>query len=152
MKNKWVVILSSLLVLLFLYTGLVKFRDLQQFAGEMRNQVFPKTLVPYITWLIPSAEIGTALLLLFDRTHFAGLLSSFVLMLLFTVYTALVLLHMFNRVPCSCGGVIRSLSWGQHLVFNLFFLAVAVTAIKLCMHANRGNRKPEEKSRYHFLF
>ncbi len=149
MKNKWIVILSSLLVLLFLYTGLVKFRDLQQFAGEMRNQVFPKMMVPYIVWILPSMEIGIALLLLFDRTRFAGLLYSFVLMLLFTAYTALVLLHVFKRVPCSCGGVIRSLSWGQHLAFNLFFLAVSVMAIKLFMHEDRGNRKPEEKSRYH---
>ena len=142
MKNKWVVILSSLLVLLFLYTGLVKLRDLQQFAGEMRNQVFPRTLVPYIIWILPSVEISVALLLLFDRTRFAGLLSSFVLMLLFTVYTALVLLHVFKRVPCSCGGVIRSLSWGQHLVFNLFFLAVSVTAIKIFMHEHRECRNP----------
>jgi hypothetical protein len=60
-----------------------------------------------------------------------GLYASLVLMLAFTIYTAAVLLHAFKYVPCSCGGVIRKLTWPQHLVFNLFFVGISVAAIIL---------------------
>jgi putative oxidoreductase len=52
-------------------------------------------------------------------------------MLLFTVYTFLVLINVFGRRPCACGGVIENLTWGQHLVFNLFFVGVAIAGILL---------------------
>jgi len=28
-----------------------------------------------------------------------------------------------DNLPCSCGGVIQQLSWTQHIVFNLIFIA-----------------------------
>ncbi len=31
-----------------------------------------------------------------------------------------------KHLPCSCGGVLQGLSWGQHLLFNLLFLLLAV--------------------------
>jgi len=36
------------------------------------------------------------------------------------------MLKVFDRIPCSCGGIIAKLSWGQHLVFNLIFLGLAL--------------------------
>ena len=142
MKQNWVIILSSLLVALFLYTGLAKFLNFQQFIADLQNQPFYKQFTPYLAWGLPSLEILIAVFLLFYRTRLPGLLASLLLLLLFTLYTAVVLLHGFNRVPCSCGGVIRQLSWGQHLVFNLFFLIISIIAINLFMHECRGSRKP----------
>jgi len=72
-----------------------------------------------------------ALALMFERTRLPGLIASFILMTLFTIYTGSVLLHFFAYVPCSCGGVIRKLSWPQHMVFNLFFVALSVLGIVL---------------------
>jgi putative oxidoreductase len=69
--------------------------------------------------------------LIFERTRMVGFISSFVLMTLFTIYTGAILLHFFDYVPCSCGGVIRKLTWPQHLVFNLFFVGLSVTGIVL---------------------
>jgi hypothetical protein len=53
------------------------------------------------------------------------------LMSLFTIYTILVLSHFYDYVPCSCGGVIRRLTWPQHLFFNLFFVALSTLGIIL---------------------
>ena len=56
---------------------------------------------------------------------------AFLLMSLFTLYTIAILLHFFSRVPCSCGGVIRMLTWPQHLVFNIGFTMIAWFSILL---------------------
>ncbi|HZE83079.1 MAG TPA: MauE/DoxX family redox-associated membrane protein, partial [Puia sp.] len=69
--------------------------------------------------------------LIFERSRTIGFYASLILMSLFTIYTGSILLHFFNYVPCSCGGVIRKLTWGQHLVFNLFFVGLSVTGIIL---------------------
>jgi len=65
---------------------------------------------------------------IFERMRLFGLVGSFLLLLAFSAYAALILLHYFPYVPCGCGGVIRYLSWPQHLVFNLFFAALALVA------------------------
>jgi uncharacterized membrane protein YphA (DoxX/SURF4 family) len=123
--------ITALLILLFLYAGVSKFLEFDRFIGEMNNQPFPNAWTPFLTWTIPSLEIVIALALMFERTRLPALIASLILMTLFTIYTGSVLLHFFAYVPCSCGGVIRKLSWPQHMVFNLFFVALSVLGIIL---------------------
>ena len=123
--------ISALLILLFLYASLSKFIDFKTFTGEMNNQPLPNSWTPFLVWFIPCTEIAISLALLFEYTRLLGLYASLVLMGLFTIYTVIILLHFFSYVPCSCGGVIKRLTWGQHLVFNLFFVALSVYGITL---------------------
>ncbi len=97
----------------------------------MNNQPFPNWLTPALVWTLPAAEIIISGLLMFDKTQLLGFRASLILMLLFTLYTLLVLLKVFGRMPCSCGGVIENLSWSQHLVFNLFYVGVALAGMIL---------------------
>jgi len=127
--------IAALLVILFLYASLSKFLDFRTFIGEMNNQPLPNALTPFLVWTIPSLEIAISLALLFERTRLAGLYASLLFMTLFTLYTGAILLHFFAYVPCSCGGVISQLNWRQHMVFNLFFVALSVVGILL----KRGN-------------
>ena len=122
---------AALLIMLFLYASISKFLDFKTFVGEMNNQPFPNTLTPLLVWVLPSLEIAIALSLLFERTRLIGFYASSLFMMLFTLYAAAILLHFFSYVPCSCGGVIRKLSWRQHLVFNLFFLCLSVMGVLL---------------------
>jgi len=117
--------------MLFLYASISKFLDFQRFIGEMNNQPLPNSWTPFLVWTVPSLEIAISLALIFERTRMVGLIASLVLMTLFTIYTAVILLHFFDYVPCSCGGVIRKLSWQQHLVFNLLFVALSFIGIIL---------------------
>ncbi|WP_412468787.1 MauE/DoxX family redox-associated membrane protein [Pedobacter sp. KLB.chiD] len=119
-----------LLVVLFLYTGLSKFIDFKGFTRDLNNQPFPNSFTPFLRWAVPLTEIAIVGALIYDKTRLIGLYASLVLMSLFTIYTALVLLHVFAYVPCSCGGVIKHLSWPQHLLFNLFFVLITSIAIK----------------------
>lgn len=131
-RKKLVIEISSLLLfILFAYTAASKFQDFNMFVLELNNQPFPNWITSYLAWSLPSIELLIAASLIFAKTKKIGFWASFILMFLFTTYTALVLLHVFKKVPCSCGGVISMLSWKQHLIFNLFFLALATIGIRL---------------------
>ena len=150
-----------LLALLFLYTAISKLVAFHQFAYDMHNQVFPHWVVDYI--LIPgvptieiliatglyatsaksiSIPIGNkSLRFSMPALRLPALFASLTMMFLFTVYTSLVLWHIFPRVPCSCGGIIRSLSWKQHVFFNVFFLGVSIAGIWLYKTEKRNNQQ-----------
>jgi hypothetical protein len=123
--------IAALLLVLFLYASLSKFLDFKTFIGEMNNQPMPNSWTPFLVWFIPCSEVAISLALLFEYTRLLGLYASLVLMTLFTLYSLVILLHFFSYIPCSCGGVIKKLTWGQHLVFNLFFVALSIFGITL---------------------
>src|SRR5579872_6179933 len=123
--------ISALLILLFLYAALSKFLDFKTFIDEMNNQPLPNSWTPFLVWSIPCTEIAVAFALMVERTRLVAFYASLVIMSLFTIYTITILLHFFRYVPCSCGGVIKKLTWEQHLVFNLFFVALSVSGITL---------------------
>ncbi len=131
MKNKTLLIISVLLVLLFTYTAFSKWMDMTGFTRDMHNQPFPRWMGDGLVLGLPVLEMGIAVLLLFEPTRLTGLRVAWVLMGLFTLYTLLVLAHVFNRIPCSCGGVIKLLSWKQHLVFNLFFWGITWVGVRI---------------------
>lgn len=132
MKRKIIIeIISSLLILLFLYASVSKWLAFKLFIGEMNNQPFPNWMTPWLVWSIPLIEVVIALALIFDRTRLPALYASLFLMLAFTIYSAAILLHAFKYIPCSCGGVIRKLTWPQHLFFNLFFVGISLAGIFL---------------------
>jgi hypothetical protein len=33
------------------------------------------------------------------------------------------------ELPCSCGGILQSMNWTQHLIFNIFFTLLGLGAI-----------------------
>jgi putative oxidoreductase len=132
MKRKIIIeIISSLLILLFLYASFSKWLAFKVFIGDMNNQPFPNWITPLLVWSIPILEVLIAVGLIFEKTRVPALYASFVLMLAFTIYTVAILLHAFKYVPCSCGGVIRKLTWPQHLFFNLFFVGISILGIML---------------------
>lgn len=132
MRNRKILIEITiiLLVVLFAYTGLSKLLEFKSFTYDLNNQPFPNSLTPFLKWAIPLTEIAIVVALVYERTRLIGLYSSLLLMSMFTIYTALVLFHVFDYVPCSCGGVIKYLTWPQHLVFNAFFVMMAYFAIR----------------------
>ena len=128
--KKWIVdIVSVLLVFLFVYASVSKLVDINGFRADMNNQPFPYFIKPVLLWLLPTSELLVATFLIFNKTRITGLYGALILMTLFTFYTLIVLLDFFPYVPCSCGGVIKNLSWKQHLAFNLFFVMITIIAI-----------------------
>ena len=124
-------VIVSLLVLLFLYASISKLLDFRTFIKEMNNQPLPNSWTPFLVWFIPCCEITLSLALIFERTRLSGFYGSLVLMGGFSGYTIIILLHAFSYIPCSCGGIIKRLTWRQHLVLNLFFTGLSIVGIIL---------------------
>lgn len=132
MKRKIVVeLISFLLMSLFLYAAFSKWLAFGQFRNDINNQPFPNSLTPFIIYLLPPIEVLITVALMFERTRTVGLCASLILMSAFSIYTAAVLMNFFDYVPCSCGGIIRNLSWPNHLILNLFFVAISFVGILL---------------------
>ena len=121
--------ISALLILLFVYASLSKFLDFNTFYREMHNQPLPKSWTPFLVWLIPCSEVAISVSLIFERTRLLGFYGSLIVMGLFTIYTGIILAHFFPYIPCSCGGVIKRLTWTQHLILNLSFVALSIAGV-----------------------
>jgi hypothetical protein len=65
---------------------------------------------------------------LLPRFRTLGLYASFTLLGLFTIYIITVLTS-DHPTPCSCGGIISSLGWREHILFNGAFMLMALGAI-----------------------
>jgi putative oxidoreductase len=128
---------AALLILLYFYAALSKLLDFSLFHAQLYRQPFPHDVADLLHYGLPGVELLTVLLLMIPRTISTGLQLSLVLLLLFTGYIALALLHFWSHVPCSCGGVLSRLSWRSHFVFNCFFLCLNFIAIHIHLEERR---------------
>ncbi|AYL96538.1 MauE/DoxX family redox-associated membrane protein [Mucilaginibacter celer] len=123
-------LITGLLVLLFLYTGLSKLLDFKNFEVSMLFQHLPAWLTIPMTYGLPLSEIAVAALMIPDKSRLPGSYVFLIMMTAFTLYVGAALLHLFPRAPCACGGMLKSLGWGQHFVLNLLFIILAVISIR----------------------
>lgn len=133
MKNKRelaIEIISALFVLLFLYAALTKVFDYEKFRVQLGQSPLLTAFAGFVAWFIPAIEILIAVLLIVPRTRLLALYASFSLMVMFTCYIVAIT-QFSDYVPCSCGGVLEKLGWTEHLVFNVGFVLLGLTAILL---------------------
>lgn len=136
-RNIIVEVISCLFILLFFYTGLSKVMDYKTFEIDVINSPFVKKISPIISIVIPVIEMLVAIALLLPKTKKIGMYFSFSLMILFTLYVGFILVFAKSR-PCTCGGVLREMSWSQHLWFNIFFTLLGLIGIIL-MKRNKNS-------------
>lgn len=127
LKEAVLEIVSILLILLFVYSALSKVLEFQNFQAQLGQSPLLSAYTGFISYAVLIVELTIALLLAFPKTRFIGLLSSFILMVMFTAYI-IVILNYSSFVPCSCGGILEKLGWKEHLVFNILFTILAATA------------------------
>ncbi|SFB80297.1 hypothetical protein SAMN04487891_102421 [Flagellimonas taeanensis] len=127
-KETIISIIGMLFVVLFVYAATSKLWDFQQFKVQLGQSPVLTVYAEWVTWMVPGVEYLLALLLLFGESRLVAFYGSLVLMVMFTTYILLVL-NFSDYIPCSCGGVLEDLGWTEHIVFNLFFVALAVVAI-----------------------
>lgn len=123
--------LNALLVLLFTYAAASKLIPYDEFRRQMLSQPLPHAVDLAIYHLLPPAEALTAALLIMPRTNRWGLRLALALLAAFTGYVALVMLHFWQHVPCSCGGILGKLGWGPHLALNAVFFLITLVSIYL---------------------
>ena len=129
-KETYLSIIVGLFVLLFIYTAASKLLAYHDTELNMSKSPIITEFAPVLVWLVPTVEIVISILLLIPKTLLTGLYMFFMIMVMFTVYI-ICILYYSSFVPCSCGGVISSLTWNQHLIFNIFFLILSIIAVFL---------------------
>ncbi len=128
--------ISSFLILLWVFTATSKIADFSTFRSQMQTQPIPEWLSIPLTWLLPSGELLIACMLFIRKTQYIGLFLSVCALFCFTLYIGWMLVS-FHDLPCACGGPINGLNWWQHVLFNLFFSALAVSGIVLNLKERR---------------
>lgn len=138
---------SYLLIFLFTYTGISKLIDHDNFYTSIMLSPVIHDKASIIVWLVPVTELLTVTLLLPAKYNRAGLMCSLLMMIVFTIYIVYMVIFI-NDLPCSCGGVIKELSWSNHILFNsVFILLISISLLfttqhKLFIAINRTSRKP----------
>jgi hypothetical protein len=130
-KDTVLLICYFLFTCMFIYAAVSKLMNYEIFVIQMDRQPFPDRLTPLLVWGIPLAEVFAAIMMMTISLRKIGLFFSTALMICFTVYIILIKLNYYGIIPCSCGGVIASFTWTQHLIFNLFFIAIGIVGIYL---------------------
>ncbi len=134
-------VLSAVLIVLFVYNVLSKLADHDFYRYQLDNQVFSPTVSNALYYLLPLSQILAVILLYIERYRIIGFVYSFGLLSIFTIYILLIIRDYFDRVPCICGGVITSISWKGHFVFNLFFLGTAAIGFVYLIKERRQKKK-----------
>lgn len=129
----------ALFIILWLYTGINKLLDHDETRVQMGRSPFIEQIAGFTALAVPIGELILAALLIFRKTRILGLYGSLLMMTLFTGYIYL-MLHYSYDLPCSCGGVLRELSWEDHLYFNAGFTLLAIFGILLY------SSRPQERS------
>lgn len=127
MKKRIPDIICGLLILLFAYTAFSKLLAFGKFRSVLKEAPFIGNYATVMAVLIPGVELTIILLLLLPGARKTGLVAATSLLMVFTAYLVFMILTVPN-LPCSCGGVIQQLSWKQHIAFNIFFIALGITA------------------------
>jgi hypothetical protein len=137
-SDKLVALICYALFFLFIYASLNKLLAFDYYRYDLKRSPLLQSNALLLAITIPAAELLIASLLLPDKTRIYGLAGSVILMFVFTLYTIYVLSFTSER-PCTCGGIIRELTWPQHMAFNIVWLLLAILGFKL--HREWARRK-----------
>lgn len=129
-RQVFVDIIRYAYIILFLYAAFYKLMDFDLFIRQLNKSPIIGSYSYFFAVMVPLCEIVAACLLYFKRTRRIGLYSALFIMLCFTIYIAYLLVFAPN-VPCSCGGILATMGWKDHLIFNSVFIVLAVIAIIL---------------------
>jgi uncharacterized membrane protein YphA (DoxX/SURF4 family) len=116
--------ISALFILIFTYAATSKIFDYKGFYIFLQATPHLAVAAKFLVWALPASELFISLLLLIPSFRNIGLFAACIMMITFTIYIAYMLLT-HSHLPCSCGGIISTLSWQEHLWLNIFLSLIA---------------------------
>lgn len=117
-------------ILIFIYAAVYKIYDRPFFEKQLLLSPLLGSFNKPLSYLVPISEIISCLLLIIPKYRKLGLWSSGLIMLAFTLYI-IYILTISPFIPCACGGILNSMGWKEHLVFNSVFVAMSGLALTL---------------------
>ena len=143
-KANFKAFISYFFILLFCYAAISKIMDFEKFQIQMKDSPLLSPFSELLPLFIIAVELFLVGLLCYQKTQNIGLLGSFILMLIFTVYIAIMLVTSEN-LPCSCGGILEKMTWTQHFYFNIGCTILIAFALVL----NKKYNRPVDGDRNH---
>lgn len=128
MTRKTVDIVSFLYILLFVYASTSKLIAYEQFAVQLGQSPMLTDHANVLAWCVPVTELCIAGMLSMPKARLIGLYGALGMMVMFTTYIVIITTY-DDYVPCSCGGLLESMGWSGHLIFNAVFVLLAGVAI-----------------------
>ena len=126
-------------ILLWGYAASIKLWNWEQSRREMHLQPFPDWMGDILFWLIPLIELVLVYILIHQNTAKRGIQLSILTLGAFTVYLVLAVGKAFGKIPCACGGILSNMAHGQHIAFNLLFIAVGIFSLVLAPYGRPGD-------------
>ena len=137
MKKEVIIeIATYMIIILFVYASLSKLLQFDIYVKDLHRSPFLKPYSTVLSIIVPAVELVISGLLFHPRTRLLGLYASTILMAVFTFYVWFIV-AIVKDTPCSCGGLIRNLTWRQHLMFNIFYTVIAGIGTWLESRKNR---------------
>lgn len=121
-------VIGYLFILLFVYASVSKLLDFENFQIQLGQSPILGAFALPVSYGVIIIELLTSFLLASEKYRKLGLYISFTLMVIFTAYI-IIILNFTSFTPCSCGGVLESLGWTEHLIFNFVFIILALIAV-----------------------
>ena len=128
LKTLIVEVICYLYILLFIYAAVSKLTDFQNFRLQIAQSPLLTAYAGFVAVTVLIMEFLISLLLAVPKLKLLGLYAAFMLMTMFSIYI-LIILNYSPYIPCSCGGILEDMSWREHLIFNIAFVALATAAI-----------------------
>lgn len=129
--------IRTLFIALYTYTAMMKWFDFPVYRIKMRRQHLPEPLKELFVWGVPLLEMLVVIgmiapfFIVSPRLAKASMYANLMLIGSFTMYSGLAASGIFGYVPCSCGGVLESLGWDMHFLFNLGLTILAAIGVRL---------------------
>ncbi|PVD52229.1 hypothetical protein DC498_10930 [Terrimonas sp.] len=120
-------IATAVFIILYTYTAVNKIIDYRTFKLALVQSPVLVNHANFIAITIPIVELFVVGLLVFSNTRAMGLFFSLILITVFTLYISCLILFA-RELPCNCGGIMKALSWKQHLLVNIILIVLAAWA------------------------
>lgn len=115
-------------ILVYIYAAVYKLYDRHFFEQQLLLSPLLGTYAKPLSYMVPWSELIVSMILMWPKSRTIGLWLSGGIMLGFTLYI-IYILTLSTYVPCGCGGILASMGWKEHLVFNSVFVILSVMAI-----------------------
>ncbi|MEN5085909.1 MauE/DoxX family redox-associated membrane protein [Sphingobacterium faecium] len=116
---------------LYFYTGITKLQIITEFIRGNSKIPYLGKYAELIGWGIPYLEILLAVLLIIPvyKIKRTALWVSTPLMGIFALYLTLMVAFVEKKL-CNCGGVIESMGWKTHIIFNVVWFIAGIYALR----------------------
>lgn len=115
-------------ILVYIYAAVYKLYDRYFFEQQLLLSPLLGGYAKLLSYLVPWSELLVSVMMMWPRSRTIGLWLSAGIMLGFTLYIAYIL-TLSSYIPCGCGGILASMGWQEHLVFNTVFVLFSMVAI-----------------------